>query len=126
MNEILPSLFLGNVEAALDVEMLKRRNVKAVLTVMRYKGLPNSYHVHLPKGFEHMQVDVYDSADAESSLLPHLPKCVEFISEGRRAGGVLVHCFAGVSRSATAVVAYLLSQVQGACVGSEWHMRISN
>ena len=112
MNEILPSLFLGNVEAARDVEMLKRRNVKAVLTVMRYKGMPDCYHVHLPKDFTHLHIDVYDAADAESSLLPHLARCVAFISEGRRAGGVLVHCFAGVSRSATAVVAYLLSQVQ--------------
>merc|ERR1719174_1970877 len=90
MNEILPSLFLGNVEAALDVEMLKRRNVKAVLTVMRYKGMPDCYHVHLPKDFTHLHIDVYDAADAESSLLPHLARCVAFISEGRRGAGPLL------------------------------------
>ena len=113
MNEVLPALFLGGVDAALDTDLLQRSKVKSVLTVMRYEGLPACYHVtNLPADIEHMHVEVYDSAAEESSLLPHLRKCTNFISAGRQKGGVLVHCFAGVSRSATAVVAYLLAQVR--------------
>lgn len=113
MNEILPALFLGGVDAALDTELLRRSKIKSVLTVMRYKGLPSCYQVNnLPADIEHMHIEVYDSDAPESSLLPHLRKCVDFISAGRQRGGVLVHCFAGVSRSATAVVAYLLAQVR--------------
>lgn len=37
--------------------------------------------------------------DMESqNLLDHLEACLEFIDQGRKSGGVLVHCMAGVSR----------------------------
>jgi hypothetical protein len=40
-----------------------------------------------------------------------------FIHEGRTSGGgCLVHCFAGVSRSASIVMAYLIDTLVGVCV----------
>ncbi|XP_062204126.1 uncharacterized protein LOC133906279 isoform X2 [Phragmites australis] len=44
----------------------------------------------------------------EEDLLDHLEPCLDFIDEGREVGSVLVHCFAGVSRSASIIVAYLM------------------
>jgi dual specificity phosphatase 12 len=42
------------------------------------------------------------------NLLDHLEDCLEFIESGRNSGGVvLVHCFAGVSRSGAVVTAYM-------------------
>ncbi|KAL5204176.1 hypothetical protein ABZP36_009047 [Zizania latifolia] len=35
----------------------------------------------------------------EENLLDYLESCLDFIDDGRKAGKVLVHCFAGVSRS---------------------------
>ncbi|KAF4364620.1 hypothetical protein CsatB_019727 [Cannabis sativa] len=47
--------------------------------------------------------------DMESeNLLDHLDVCLNFIDESRKKGSVLVHCFAGVSRSATIITAYLM------------------
>uniref|UniRef100_J3N5V8 protein-tyrosine-phosphatase n=1 Tax=Oryza brachyantha TaxID=4533 RepID=J3N5V8_ORYBR len=44
----------------------------------------------------------------EENLLDHLEPCLDFIDDGRKEGNVLVHCFAGVSRSATIITAYLM------------------
>ncbi|KAF0907255.1 hypothetical protein E2562_015758 [Oryza meyeriana var. granulata] len=48
----------------------------------------------------------------EENLLDHLEPCLDFIDEGRKEGNVLVHCFAGVSRSATIIIAYLMRTEQ--------------
>jgi len=46
----------------------------------------------------------------ESDVRKEFPQCFEFIDEGRDKGGVLVHCNAGVSRSATVVIAYVMQK----------------
>ncbi|KAL2610871.1 hypothetical protein R1flu_022563 [Riccia fluitans] len=47
--------------------------------------------------------------DMESeNLLDHLEASMDFIEKGRKNGRVLVHCLAGVSRSAAVILAYLM------------------
>lgn len=41
-------------------------------------------------------------------ILDYLDACLNFIEESRKKGSVLVHCFAGVSRSAAIIMAYLM------------------
>ncbi|OVA02002.1 Dual specificity phosphatase [Macleaya cordata] len=51
--------------------------------------------------------------DMESeNLLDYLDVCLDFIDESRKEGSVLVHCFAGVSRSAAIITAYLMRTEQ--------------
>ncbi|XP_077241580.1 uncharacterized protein LOC143882064 isoform X2 [Tasmannia lanceolata] len=45
-------------------------------------------------------------------LLDYLDVCLDFIDESRKEGSVLVHCFAGVSRSAAVITAYLMRTEQ--------------
>jgi protein-tyrosine phosphatase len=45
--------------------------------------------------------------DPDREFNKRIPAAIEFINEGRTIGAVLVHCGAGVSRSAAVVLSYL-------------------
>ncbi|KAL8162304.1 hypothetical protein V2J09_013793 [Rumex salicifolius] len=49
------------------------------------------------------------------NLLDYLDVCLDFIDESRKQGSVLVHCFAGVSRSAAVTTAYLMRSEHLSC-----------
>jgi protein-tyrosine phosphatase len=57
-------------------------------------------------GMVHLHLPLADRADAD--LLTWLGVANAFIDRARRDGGVLVHCAAGVSRSAAVVMGYLM------------------
>lgn len=49
----------------------------------------------------------------QQNLMTTFGSAIEFIIQARKMGGtVLVHCYAGISRSATIVIAYLMSEKQ--------------
>lgn len=53
---------------------------------------------------------IHEDDTAQTNLIQHFPKAIQFIQAVREAavGGVLIHCQAGVSRSATIAAAYLI------------------
>jgi len=59
--------------------------------------------------FDYKLIIVDDTA--ESDLLSSFDECVDFIRSGAEKGyATLVHCAAGISRSATICIAYLIKQ----------------
>ena len=59
--------------------------------------------------FTYKLVSAEDTLD--NDLLAHFDECVQFIASGAKSGRrTLVHCAAGISRSATICVAYLVKQ----------------
>ena len=104
--EIIPFLYLGNAGNSKDLEALSKHRIQYILNVT--SDLPNRFEELT--NMKYMQILVTD--DGTQDLACHFPEAIRFIDEGRsKKIGVLVHCLAGVSRSVTITVAYLMSHL---------------
>jgi dual specificity phosphatase 12 len=112
MKEVREGLYIGNYE---DAGMVKSAEIPPVSHVLSLVGSasasPSDSNWSAEKfpnvaKLQRLVVPLQD-VDAQN-LLDSLESCWEFIEKGRHRGGVLVHCVAGVSRSAAVVTAYLM------------------
>lgn len=105
---ILPSssentggLYLGNIHAAEDVASLKKLNIQAVLTVAA-----DSYIRYGKGAINHKVIPAEDFETFDLSVF--FEEAADFIEENLKKTNVLVHCLAGVSRSSSIVIAFLM------------------
>ena len=97
-------LFLGNYYDATDVSMLQELGITHVLDATS-ENLSSACASSL--GLSYLPIPVWDQEGAD--IASHFPAALAFISAASEAQGrVLVHCRAGISRSATLVMAYLM------------------
>ncbi|KAL4481426.1 hypothetical protein ABPG72_010579 [Tetrahymena utriculariae] len=98
------AIYLGNLEAASNVEYLKRHNIGAVLTVAGGTGL--RYNIH--------DIPMHEIINADDALYQDLSqyfsRMINFIENARQRTNILIHCYAGISRSVTALVAYIMQK----------------
>ncbi|KAK1278823.1 Dual specificity protein phosphatase 1 [Acorus gramineus] len=93
-------LFLGSVGVAYNKDALRNLNVTHILIVAK------SLEPAFPNDFIYKKIDVLDSPDEKLEV--HFDECFHFIDEARTGGGgVLVHCFAGRSRSFSTTIFHI-------------------
>jgi protein-tyrosine phosphatase len=97
IDQITEKIFLGNMDAAWDKELLKSYKITHVLVCAKHLDQ------HHPDDFIYKQFHIMDAPS--ENILQYFDSANEFIES---AGKVFVHCMAGVSRSASFVIAYLM------------------
>jgi dual specificity MAP kinase phosphatase len=103
-SEILPHLLIGNQRDAASRERLTELGVTHILNVTAL--LPLHFE---SDGIVYKRLPASDSGS--QNLKQYFMEAIEFIDNARAANGrVLVHCQAGVSRSPTIVIAYLIAK----------------
>ncbi|XP_066998079.1 dual specificity protein phosphatase 10 isoform X2 [Anabrus simplex] len=101
-SRVLPFLYLGNQHDAADLACLRALGVTRVLNVTSH--LPG---YHEACGITYKQLPASDSG--HQNLKQYFEEAFDFIEEARKSGtSVLVHCQAGISRSATIAIAYVM------------------
>ena len=99
IDEILDKLWLGNKSAAKDINDLKNKNIKKILTIMD-KDEPK---YNDEDGFKHKIINIKDLS--EQNIIKYFGECLNFI---KGDDNVLVHCLSGASRSGSIVIAYVM------------------
>ncbi|KAF2986529.1 hypothetical protein EK904_010300 [Melospiza melodia maxima] len=104
--QILPYLYLGCAKDSTNLDVLGKYGIKYILNVT--PNLPNMFE-HDGE-FKYKQIPISDHWS--QNLSQFFPEAIAFIDEARsKKCGILVHCLAGISRSVTVTVAYLMQKL---------------
>ncbi|XP_044283813.1 dual specificity protein phosphatase 22-A-like isoform X2 [Varanus komodoensis] len=101
MSKVVDGLYLGNIRDSEDRENLVKHGITHIISV----------HNNAKPVLEDMTYLCISASDSSNqNLMQHFKECIRFVHECRlHGGGCLIHCLAGVSRSTTILVAYLMT-----------------
>ncbi|KAH3768117.1 dual specificity protein phosphatase 1 [Pelomyxa schiedti] len=92
-NLIVPNVYLGSLECAKNWHWLKNNGITHILTLFKY-----------------LVIEVDDTE--ETLLSAHLDNCIDFIDSAvNNKTSILIHCHAGISRSASVTIAYVAKKM---------------
>jgi dual specificity phosphatase 12 len=109
INEIIPGrLYIGNQAASNDPETLRRCGIRTVISIENRAKTPAERAQYRDMGIQQYGAVLVDEPDAPIWLF------FEWAADHARdsTGPVLIHCYAGMSRSAT-LTAYVLMRDYG-------------
>ncbi|XP_054007985.1 dual specificity protein phosphatase 19 [Hylaeus anthracinus] len=95
---ILPGLFLSSQDPVTDINILRQHKIRNILSI----------GIEAAVKFDNIRYYYCDLLDLpESDISVSIEKCIKIIDKNR-CENILVHCNAGVSRSPTIVISYLM------------------
>lgn len=105
-SEIIPGLYLGNHHDASNPKLITDCNIGLIINVT--KNIDNTFNDKI----KYHQIAIDDSP-SEKITFDDFETVYNLIEDAQKTNiGVLVHCYAGISRSATIVIAYIMKKMQ--------------
>ena len=100
-DKVLDYLYIGSLRSAQTPKVYDVLNIGYVVTCGRNMQINH-------EGVKRLELAVEDVE--EQSLNPYFEQLCEFIEVNKDSSSILVHCFAGLSRSATMILSYLMKR----------------
>lgn len=107
---ILPGIYISSMAHARNKPLLDALKISAIINVSP-KCCPNYFEDN--GNFSYLTIDEEDRTD--SDLIQYFSIAFRFIERYSKNSGVLIHCMAGVSRSATIAIAYVMKKLKLTC-----------
>eukprot|EP00004_Rigifila_ramosa_P016248 TRINITY_DN3832_c0_g1_i1.p2 TRINITY_DN3832_c0_g1~~TRINITY_DN3832_c0_g1_i1.p2 ORF type:complete len:159 (+),score=37.17 TRINITY_DN3832_c0_g1_i1:3-479(+) len=102
-DHVIDMLYIGDMHTSADLPHLQSIGITHICVVA------DLLECHYPEHFKYLTVRIDD--DDTEDIMSHFDRCIEFIKEAHTTGGkVLVHCMAGMSRSASVCLAFLIQE----------------
>lgn len=110
-NIIIPGLYLGNYDAAISKSFMLNKDINLVINCSHNLKFPIFYDQIDKYDFKYIRIALDDSFDKEDQYIMAncLKKICPIIHDYLNDGlNVYVHCYAGMQRSATIIICYLI------------------
>ncbi|XP_076105181.1 dual specificity protein phosphatase 3-like isoform X4 [Mytilus galloprovincialis] len=106
VDEVFPSIYVGNVHFARDLQGLQYRGITHILNLAIDDSETRSEY-YTNTAITYSEVEMYDEEDYD--IKQHLEYTSGIIDNAMRQNGkVLVHCHSGYRRSPTVAIAYMM------------------
>lgn len=120
-HEIIPNLWLGDRDAAVNPKFIEKNNIKAVINCTPDVPMPFN-------GVKYLHLNLHDSLKKKDidKMKYFIPIALVFLKKHHIDGKkpTLVHCHAGMQRSAAIVAAYL-SQYYGLTINQSINLIVN-
>jgi protein-tyrosine phosphatase len=95
------NVFISSSDGAHNGTEIENHKITHILCTAKY--IPQKFKDRIT----YLQIEMVD--DVRENLKQYMRQCVDFIENARNKGGrVLIHCSAGVSRSASVCILYMM------------------
>jgi protein-tyrosine phosphatase len=111
VHEIIPHLWLGNRAISKNANFFKQKDISLVINCS--KDIPNTFEKNPNIRYIRIPIDDYLQVEDFITLYKYMLPVIQIIHAYRiQKKNVLVHCFAGMQRSASVVAGYLMYYFQ--------------